>query len=422
MSKTLEERVFIGKRSLPPLSRRLSRIIQMETPQGKLLRAGAAKIDVTPSEPVTMRGFAPRQSTGIHSHLYVRALVLDNGETELAILSWDKLNAYDLPHGFEETAAIRSEINKRTGIPPQNILISSIHTHSGCEGPFKEASIEAVSKAWESRRKAKIGVGSKMIYGIGANRRLPSGMGLWGSNQPNPEGVMDNECGVIRVEDDSRNIIAAVTNYSAHPTVLNGDNTLISGDYAGVGLAEMEEELGGGAVALFLQGCAGDTGTQTFRRKRSIPEAERLGRKFAKEALSILKHVDVVSWAPLSGRNKLINLPQKTQKQAERVTIPPISGDAIKNEIQILRINDCAILSVGSMEAYVNIGLRIKEASGFKHTFTIAYSNGPWLGYLPSVHGYEVNDPDVKETPFSAAAPDFLVKECVELAEKELSG
>ncbi len=413
--RSLEKQVFIGERTLPPLPRHLSRIIQMETPQ--VLQAGAAKVDVTPSESVTMRGFAPRQSTGVHSHLYVRALVLDNGETRLAILSWDKLVPYDLPQGFEEIAAIRDEINRRIGIPPENILINVIHTHSGCEGPFEEASIEAVSKAWESRREARIGIGSRMIYGIGSNRRLPDGTGLWNCNQPNPESVMDNECGIIRVEDYDRKIIAVVANYSAHPTVLDGDNTLLSGDYAGLGMAEVEKNLGDDCVALFLQGCAGDTGTHTFRRKRSIPEAERLGRKLSGEVLSILKHIDVVSRPRLSGKKRFIKLPQKTQQQMERPTIPPISGKSIKDEIQVLIIDDCAIVSVGSMEAYVDIGLKIKEASRFKHTFTVAYSNGPWLGYLPSVHGYEVNDPDAKETPFSSAAPEVLVKECVQSLE-----
>jgi len=421
MSKKMEalaKRVFIGERVLPPLPRRLSKIIETQTPPGKLLRAGAAKVDITPSGSVTMRGFTARQSTGVHRHLYVRALVLDNGDNQLAILSWEKLVPYDLPRGFKEIASLREEINKRTGIPSGNILINATHTHSGCEGPFEEASIEAVTKAWESMREARIGVGSKMIYGIGSNRRLPDGTGLWGCNQPNPEGVMDNECGVIRVEDYDRNIIAVLMNYSAHPTVLDANNTLLSGDYAGVAMAEVESALGGDAVALFLQGCAGDTGTHTFRRKRSISEAERLGRKLAKEVLGILKHIDVVSWVPLHAKKKFIRLPLKTGEEAQRHTIPRIRGETVRNEIQIFVINDCAIVSVGSMEAYVEIGLKIKEGSPFKHTFTVAYSNGPWLGYLPSEHGYAVNDPDAQETPFAPAAVQVLIGECVKLLHK----
>lgn len=411
--------VYVESRKLPELPRRPSKIRDEGVPEGKWLLAGAARVDITPSGPVTMRGFQPRQSTGIHTRLYVRALVLDNGEDSLAILSWEKL----VPYGFEEIAKIRSEIHERTGIPVQNILINATHTHSGCEGPFHEASVEAVTQAWKSRRKARIGIGSKMIYGIGSNRRLPDGRGLWGCNQPNPEAVMDNECGVIRVEDEHRNIIAVAFNYACHPTVLGGDNTLLSGDFAGISMTEIERQLGGEAVALFLQGCAGDVGTHTFRRSRTPPEAERLGKRLANKVLEILQHIDVTRWVRLRGKKRMIELPQKQPNKTVPKTIPPITGEkTIKNEIQALVIDDAVILAVGSAEAYVEIGLRIKEASPFKHTFVLAYSNGPWLGYLPSPHGYAVNDPDAKETPFAPQAPQVLIDEALKLVNEMYQG
>jgi hypothetical protein len=103
-------------------------------------------------------------------------------------------------------------------------------------------------------------------------------------------------------------------------------------------------------------------------------------------------------------------------------TIPPIvAGDSIQDEIQALVIGDALVLAVGCMEAYVEIGLNIKEASPFKHTFTLAYANGPWLGYLPSPHRYAVNDPDAKTTPFAPDAPHVLVEEALRLVNKQWS-
>lgn len=404
--------VYVESRSLPELPKRPSQVRDDGIPKGKRLRAGAARVDVTPDGTVTMRGFQARQSTGIHDRLYVRALVLDNGEDSLAILSWDKLELY----GFEKIAEIRHEIQQRTGIPVRNILINATHTHSGCEGKFHEASVEAVSQAWESRKGARIGIGSKMIYGIGSNRRRPDGTGLWKCNQPNPEAVMDNECGVIRVENAQRNLLAVLVNYSSHPTVLDGRNTLLSGDYAGIATAEIEKRQGQGVVALFLQGCAGDTGTHTFRKSRTIPEAEKLGRRLANEVLEIVPHIDVSSWVQLGGGTRMIGLPQKQLDTTKPETVPPIvEGKSIQNEIQALFIGDALILAVGSMEAYVRIGLDIKKASPFPHTFALAFSNGPWLGYLPSPHGYAVSDPDARQTPFSSQAPHTLVKEALRL-------
>jgi len=55
------------------------------------LRAGAAAVDITPLRlPVSMTGsFQDRQATGVHDRLHARSLVLDDGETRIAIVVCD---------------------------------------------------------------------------------------------------------------------------------------------------------------------------------------------------------------------------------------------------------------------------------------------------------------------------------------------
>ena len=195
-------------RSLPSLSSAPSRIIEMELQEGEKLLAGAAKVDITPEDSVVMFGFSPRYSTGDHDRLHVRALVLDNGKDILAIISWDILHFSDFP----AIQAIREEIFSQTGIPEENILINATHTHSAMDNVWHDESVDAVVEAFNNMQPARIGVGSKFIYGIGANRRWPSGKWIGGPLDYNPDGIMDNECGVIRVEDYDRNIIAVVVN------------------------------------------------------------------------------------------------------------------------------------------------------------------------------------------------------------------
>jgi hypothetical protein len=72
------------------------------------------------------------------------------------------------------------------------------------------------------------------------------------------------------------------------------------------------------------------------------------------------------------------------------------------------------------MEPYVEIGLDVKEASRFRHTFLVTNSNGPWLGYLPSRWGFSVKDPDAQSTRFSPEAPEALVKACLRLHDRLL--
>lgn len=395
------EKDYKEARSLPPLSPEASRIIEMELAAGKEFLAGAAKVDITPEDSVVMFGFSPRYSTGVHDRQHVRALVLDNGEEKIAIISWDILHFSNFP----AIEAIREEIFSKTGILQENILINATHTHSAMEGVWHDESVDAVVEALNNMKPARIGVGSKFIYGLGANRRWPSGKWIGGPLDYNPDGIMDNECGVIRVEDYDRNIIAVVVNYSSHPTVLGGSNTQLSGDYAGIGMNELERDIGEGAIALFLQGCAGDLGTQGFRAARSIPEAERLGRLLADEVSGILEYVDVMPWVPLKAKNKMVDLPSK-------------SGDPVTNEMQGLVIGDNIIITLGSMEPYVELGLEVKERSPFNHTFVLGYSNGPWLHYLPSNRAYEINDPDVKTTEYNFEAPDVAVNEALQLIQE----
>ena len=56
-----------------------------------MLKAGVAKLDITPPVGVRMSGFAGRvfPSLAVHDPLYARGLVLDDGENRLAVVALD---------------------------------------------------------------------------------------------------------------------------------------------------------------------------------------------------------------------------------------------------------------------------------------------------------------------------------------------
>lgn len=92
----------------------------------KQLLAGAAKACITPSLGTSLAGsMTDRTAEVIHDDLSARCLVLDNGETRLALVVLDLIAAKK-----EWLAEIRHQITSYTKIPITNICISCTHTHS----------------------------------------------------------------------------------------------------------------------------------------------------------------------------------------------------------------------------------------------------------------------------------------------------
>src|SRR5205823_5707091 len=88
------------------------------------LRVGAARFDITTSANAApgLRNVWGTAFSGIHDRIYVRAIVIDNGQTGAALLSIDTSSMPD-------NLALRRRIEKETGIPAGKIMISTTHGH-----------------------------------------------------------------------------------------------------------------------------------------------------------------------------------------------------------------------------------------------------------------------------------------------------
>jgi hypothetical protein len=97
-------------------------LLTWATERGQL-RAGAAKVDITPSNLTGLTNLWGTQFEGVHDRIYVRALVLDNSEARAAIIAADLVE-------FGDTTAVRQRIAQETGIPADNIFIAATHDYS----------------------------------------------------------------------------------------------------------------------------------------------------------------------------------------------------------------------------------------------------------------------------------------------------
>ena len=82
------------------------------------LRAGAAKVDVTPSP-------LPRNTLGVHDRLYARAIVLDNGAATAALITLDAGSVSDATW-----QAVTQQLASELGIPATHVMLTATHTHS----------------------------------------------------------------------------------------------------------------------------------------------------------------------------------------------------------------------------------------------------------------------------------------------------
>src|SRR4051812_33582159 len=90
------------------------------------LRAGVAKVDITPAEVnrLTVVGHR-REVTGVRDRLRAGVLVLDDGNTKAAIVTLDVIGAWE-----DMVASARERIANETGVPAGNIMVAAAHGHS----------------------------------------------------------------------------------------------------------------------------------------------------------------------------------------------------------------------------------------------------------------------------------------------------
>jgi neutral ceramidase len=78
--------------------------------------AAAVKVNITPQNPQWLRGYSPRQSTGILDSLYHRIVAFDDGKTQFFLVSSDLLGIP--PAEYQRVTAL---LQRRYGINPLNV-------------------------------------------------------------------------------------------------------------------------------------------------------------------------------------------------------------------------------------------------------------------------------------------------------------
>ncbi|MCS7022330.1 MAG: hypothetical protein NZU63_10940 [Gemmataceae bacterium] len=423
--------------------------IQTGSDKGRL-RAGAFAQDITPRKfPISVNGgFQDRQAVRANDPLYARCLVLDNGQSAVALVVVDSCM---IPREIVDAA--KAQAARKTGIPPENMLISATHTHTAptVAGVFQsepdpeyvqfltERLAEGIIQAHSRLQPARVAWGVAEEPRQVFNRRWKMKAGVLNrdpfgnttdqvrTNPPRasadllePAGPTDPRVTVLSVQTAQGEPLALYANYSLHYV---GDLPPLSADYFGVfaGVIAGKLKAGPSFVAMLSNGTSGDINNINFREpapKRQPGEQSRLVAEAVAEAA--LRAVEKASYrhdVPLAALQQQVRLqvrkptPQDVRRAedilsrakekvlrnleevyARETVLLARYPDAVTLPLQVIRVGEGALVAI-PCEVFVEIGLELKRTSPFPITAVVSLANG-YYGYLPTpeqhaLGGYE---------------------------------
>ncbi|MCL4177037.1 MAG: hypothetical protein KJ072_04740 [Verrucomicrobia bacterium] len=365
------------------------------------LRAGAARREVTPREPLPMWGYGGRHaalSTGRADPLNATALVLEAGGRRIAIVG------LDLGRGPAESMMLRLRERIKAEAGVDHAFFGGSHTHHGpvleltdapgkgkgrfdaalrYYGELEEALGQVVFDAAGRLVPARLAVGATQLEGFNRNRHTKL--------QPKP---VDRELAVLRVDDWDGKPIAVVVNFAAHPTSIPEQNLEWSADYPGALKSTVERELGG--VAVFMQGAAGDLSTDRSGHGDYRQYGEALGREVVKLAAALTS--EEMPGADLQVREQEFAFGSRTDftnPLNAAVYALAFFPELIANYVDEFAGGLRPRLSVGllggdiafvgvSGEFFCGHALRLKERARVRQLFFFGYCNGHHL-YFPTI-------------------------------------
>ena len=378
--------------------------------------------------------YSTRFAEGVEDDLFAKALVIEQDGAKVAMVVCDLIS---MPRAVAEDA--RRLIERATGLPPDRVMISATHTHTGptlptgsSRDPSEEGAADAakryvgtlpdriaraVSAANAGLRPAKASVGVGREEHLSFNRRyfMKDGTVGWNPGKKNPAivkpaGPIDPDVPVVYFETPDGKPVATYVNFAMHLDTVGG--LRVSADYPFTLSSVLAKLKGPDMVTLFGIGCAGDinhvdvSGTDPQKGPR---EAARIGTILAGEVLKTYARLTPVTTAAPRVRREVLALPlapirsgdvEPAMKTAVRfgkgeptflervnaykvIDVHARQGKPLEAEVQVFSLgHELAFVALPG-EIFVELGLYMKQHSPFRHTIIAELANGS-VGYVPT--------------------------------------
>jgi hypothetical protein len=433
------------------------------------LRAGAAQIAITPPVGIGLAGYYfERGADGTNDDLFSKALVLEVDGSKAAFVALDLISTTR-----PMVEAARREIERATAILGANVMISATHAHTGPvlveRGQREDAQgggaqmtqkyssglpaliAESVRLAAQRLEPARASAAVVLEPNLSFNRRfhMRDGSVGWNPGKLNTNivrvaGPIDPEVGVIYFEASPGRApakpLATYVNFAMHPDTVGGAK--FSADYPGALARRLAEYKGPDMLTLFANGACGNinhVNVNWAERQNGPQEAARLGTILAGNVFKAWMQLKPVAPGALRVSTEIVKLPLPELKpgDAERaretvlrygmkdnrgfmekveaykiLDVAAREGQPHEVEVQVIALGvDVAWVSLPG-EIFVELGLAIKQASPFRHTFIAELANGS-IGYIPNRPAYLEGNYEPISARCAAGSGELLVESAV---------
>jgi neutral ceramidase len=345
------------------------------------------------------------------------------------------------------TDRVASAVRRLHGVERADILFNASHTHCG---PVVDEQLsvayDLTPAQWDDIRAYTARLGDTLITLVGqalANVK-PARVG-YGRGQASfaanrrvaftPDGPVDHDVPVLRVDGPGREPLAIVFGYACHNTTLQDTFVQYHGDYAGVAQSILEVRHPG-TTALFVAGCGADANPKP---RGTIELVQAHGAALADAVERVLPATTSVTHAVRTAYDT-VELPFARDEVRERwhkaLDIDPVylrrhaalmaalarDGHLPSSQADPVQVwtfgPDLTLVALGG-EVVVDYAVRLARELPGRRLWVAGYSNDVF-GYVPSRRvlregGYEGGDAMIyygRPGPFTDDVEEIIVREC----------
>ncbi|WP_305842692.1 hypothetical protein [Photobacterium leiognathi] len=313
-----------------------------------------------------------------HDYLSLRTLYMAYNNTQFSLIVFDTTGVGD---------TIINDIKQRVSmltdkVDVENLVIAATHTHAGLDyqgiwgGIGSEYRNRIVDIAARSIIQAQSTAQGVKIFA--AQTQVPI------SNRRGWDIVDDSVTTLFFDNRKTEQAIATLVNLSAHPTILDGNNTQYSSDYIDSLRTNIERKRGG--MVIFVNGILGDAQFNTT--ERTVEKAKDIGNLVANAVLesekakqSVLGELNV---STMTFTHPVTSTAILQLEQNGVLDINLDDKDQITVDLKYVQIGKNTSLLTFPGEALSRLGLPIKRNMNGKYNLFMGLTNASYGYFIPS--------------------------------------